>query len=215
MAAHSADAGLRVLRAAGAEFEADLSFAGLNQVLHPLFDDIEDLSPPQRTALDEVEARSLLAFCVAVGRHFLAADYSDRTRDQVLTRAVDLLLDRPSVTRRPAGPLSRRFGLLAPGRCGRGFGLVVGGPEALLRTLLGKPVARADLNPRGSGLAGGLNLGGLQFLCRFSQAPGGFESAHRPVGDVESAERSGDPLDRAFGGHQVSVVDNRRRSMIR
>jgi DNA-binding CsgD family transcriptional regulator len=52
VAAHSADAGLRVLRAAGAEFEADLSFAGLNQVLHPLFDDIEDLSPPQRTALD-------------------------------------------------------------------------------------------------------------------------------------------------------------------
>jgi hypothetical protein len=52
VAAHSADAGLRVLRAAGAEFEADLSFAGLDQVLHPLFDDIEDLSPPQRTALD-------------------------------------------------------------------------------------------------------------------------------------------------------------------
>jgi len=51
VAAHSADAGLRVLRAAGAEFEADLSFAGLNQVLHPLFDGLEDLSPPQRTAL--------------------------------------------------------------------------------------------------------------------------------------------------------------------
>jgi len=52
VADHSAVAGLRVLRAAGAEFEADVSFAGLNQVLHPLFDDIEDLSPPQRTALD-------------------------------------------------------------------------------------------------------------------------------------------------------------------
>ena len=50
--AHAADAGLRVLRAAGAEFEADLSFAGLNQVLHPLFDDIEGLSPPQRAALE-------------------------------------------------------------------------------------------------------------------------------------------------------------------
>jgi len=47
---------------------------------------------------DEVEARSLLAFCVAIGRHFLAADHGDRTRDQVLTRAVDLLLDRPSAT---------------------------------------------------------------------------------------------------------------------
>lgn len=106
-------------------------------------------------------------------------------------------------------PCHRRSG------CGSGFGLVAGGPEALLRTLLGKPVAGADLIPRGSGLAGGLNLGGLQFLCRFSQAPGGFESAHRPVGDAEGAERSGDPLDRIFGGHQVSVVDNRCRSMIR
>lgn len=111
--------------------------------------------------------------------------------------------------------LSRRFGLLAPWHRGSGFGLVAGGPEALLRTLLGKPVARADLNPRGSGLAGSLNLGGLQFLCRFSQVPGGFESAHRPVGDVESAERSGDPLNRTLGGHQVSVVDDRCRSMIR
>ena len=52
VAAHAADAGVRVLRAAGAEFEADLSFAGLNQVLHPLFEDIEGLSPPQREALE-------------------------------------------------------------------------------------------------------------------------------------------------------------------
>ncbi|HEX6521392.1 MAG TPA: STAS domain-containing protein [Streptosporangiaceae bacterium] len=35
------------------------------------------------------------------------------------------------------------------------------GPEALLRTLLGEPVARADLNPRGSGLASGHDLSGL------------------------------------------------------
>jgi AcrR family transcriptional regulator len=45
---------------------------------------------------DEVEARSLLAFCVAIGRHFLAADHGDRARDQVLVRAVDLLLSRPA-----------------------------------------------------------------------------------------------------------------------
>jgi AcrR family transcriptional regulator len=44
---------------------------------------------------DEVEARSLLAFCVAIGEHFLAADHGDRTRRQVLGRAADLLLDRP------------------------------------------------------------------------------------------------------------------------
>ena len=47
---------------------------------------------------DEVEARSLLAFCVAIGEHFLAADHGDRTRAQVLVRAADLLLNRPTVT---------------------------------------------------------------------------------------------------------------------
>ena len=44
---------------------------------------------------DEVEARSLLAFCVAIGEHFLAADHDGRTRAQVLARAADLVLDRP------------------------------------------------------------------------------------------------------------------------
>ncbi|TDD55208.1 TetR/AcrR family transcriptional regulator [Saccharopolyspora elongata] len=42
---------------------------------------------------DEIEARSLLAFCAAIGAHFLAADHGDRTRAQVLARAADLLLD--------------------------------------------------------------------------------------------------------------------------
>lgn len=46
----------------------------------------------------EVEARSLLAFCLAIGEHFLAADHGDRTRAQVLSRAADLLLDRPAIT---------------------------------------------------------------------------------------------------------------------
>jgi AcrR family transcriptional regulator len=46
---------------------------------------------------DEVEARSLLAFCLAIGEHFLAADHGERTRAQVLVRAIDLLLNRPVV----------------------------------------------------------------------------------------------------------------------
>jgi AcrR family transcriptional regulator len=41
---------------------------------------------------DEVEARSLLAFCLAIGEHFLAADHGGRSRAQVLARAADLLL---------------------------------------------------------------------------------------------------------------------------
>jgi AcrR family transcriptional regulator len=40
---------------------------------------------------DEVEARSLLAFCLAIGEHFLVADHGDRSRAQVLGRAADLL----------------------------------------------------------------------------------------------------------------------------
>ncbi|MFF8646195.1 TetR/AcrR family transcriptional regulator [Streptomyces sp. NPDC015345] len=41
---------------------------------------------------DEVEARSLLAFCMAIGSHFLAADHPDRGRPEVMTRAADLIL---------------------------------------------------------------------------------------------------------------------------
>lgn len=43
---------------------------------------------------DEVEARSLIAFCVAMGHHFLAAGHEGRTRLEVLIRAGDLILDR-------------------------------------------------------------------------------------------------------------------------
>ncbi|MFC3386079.1 TetR/AcrR family transcriptional regulator [Couchioplanes azureus] len=57
---------------------------------------------------DEVEARSLLAFCVAIGEHYLAADHGDRTRAQVRARAADLILNRrapgtgPDSAHRPA-----------------------------------------------------------------------------------------------------------------
>jgi AcrR family transcriptional regulator len=48
---------------------------------------------------DEVEARSLIAFCVAIGHHSLAADHPDRTRAEVLSRAADLILKRDPPTR--------------------------------------------------------------------------------------------------------------------
>ncbi|GGU93572.1 TetR family transcriptional regulator [Streptomyces litmocidini] len=53
---------------------------------------------------DEVEARSLLAFCVAIGHHFLAADHPGRTRAEVLARAGDLVLDRPEEKPKSRGP---------------------------------------------------------------------------------------------------------------
>jgi AcrR family transcriptional regulator len=52
---------------------------------------------------DEVEARSLIAFCVAIGAHFLVADHGDRTRSQVLSRAADLILDRQPSRQRTHG----------------------------------------------------------------------------------------------------------------
>ncbi|MFQ6393901.1 TetR/AcrR family transcriptional regulator [Nocardia sp. KC 131] len=42
---------------------------------------------------DEIEARCLLAFCLAIGNHFLAADHPHRTRSEVAARAADLFLD--------------------------------------------------------------------------------------------------------------------------
>lgn len=43
---------------------------------------------------EEVEARSLLAFCVAIGSDFLVADHPGRTRTEVLARASALILNR-------------------------------------------------------------------------------------------------------------------------
>ena len=40
----------------------------------------------------EVEARSMLTFCLLIGNHFLAADHGTRTRADVVARAADLLL---------------------------------------------------------------------------------------------------------------------------
>ncbi|MFI6173748.1 hypothetical protein ACIBCN_43730 [Nocardia sp. NPDC051052] len=48
---------------------------------------------------DEVEVRALLAFCLALGSAFLAADHRGRTRAQVIARATDLILAQP-----PGGP---------------------------------------------------------------------------------------------------------------
>lgn len=42
---------------------------------------------------DEVEARSLLAFCAVIGQHFVAAEHGGRDRAWVLSRAADLLFE--------------------------------------------------------------------------------------------------------------------------
>ena len=58
---------------------------------------------------DEVEARCLLAFCLAIGKHYLAADHPGHTRAQVVARAAGLILRRPTAstaTDGGASPLS-------------------------------------------------------------------------------------------------------------
>jgi predicted ATPase len=50
-------AGFRVVRAAGAEFESDLPFAGLTTLTRPLLGHLEDLPPVQAAALDTATAR--------------------------------------------------------------------------------------------------------------------------------------------------------------
>ncbi|MEV6768385.1 TetR/AcrR family transcriptional regulator [Nocardia sp. NPDC051030] len=46
---------------------------------------------------DEVEARSLLAFCMAIGNRLITVDHQGRTRDEVRARASAIILDRPPV----------------------------------------------------------------------------------------------------------------------
>jgi len=51
-ASQSAAAGTRIVRAAGIQFEAGMSYSGLNQVLLPLLDALAELPPIHRDALN-------------------------------------------------------------------------------------------------------------------------------------------------------------------
>ena len=76
-------AGVRVLRPAGAQFEADVSFSGLNQVLLPLGEELAGLSAVQRDALK-------------VAQGLTAGPPSDRL---VVSNAALALLRQAAVTR--------------------------------------------------------------------------------------------------------------------
>ncbi|HJP73827.1 MAG TPA: LuxR C-terminal-related transcriptional regulator [Pseudonocardiaceae bacterium] len=116
--------GTRVLRADGVEFETDVSFAGLNQILVPIIDLAESLSPTYRRALDtalgfsEGTAPSRLVISNGALALLLAA-----AAEQALLLIID---DLPWIDRASAGVLGfvarrlrgTRIGFLAASRTG-------------------------------------------------------------------------------------------------
>jgi DNA-binding CsgD family transcriptional regulator len=112
LAAQAAGSKVRVARAAGAEFEAGLSFAGLSQVLQPLLRGLDELSVAHREALSVALG---LGIGSAPGRLLLSAATLElvcrAARDAPLLMIVDDLqwVDRPTlevlgfVARRLAG----------------------------------------------------------------------------------------------------------------
>jgi DNA-binding CsgD family transcriptional regulator len=124
-AAFAADSGIRLLRATGSQFEADISFAALHQLLHPCFAELPHLSPLLARALN-------VALCLGEGppptpllvASAVLALLQQASKEQPLLLIVDDLpwLDRASalvlgmVARRLAGlPVA----LLAAGRTGQ------------------------------------------------------------------------------------------------
>ena len=91
--AHAEATGSRVLRAADAEFEMAVSFAGLNQLLGPLLGQAQGLSVAYRQALD-------VALGVREG-HVTAADGSPRFRGAARDVDVTVVRIRPAVSLTP------------------------------------------------------------------------------------------------------------------
>jgi len=141
-AAKAAAAGLRVVRAAGVEFEADLPFSGLHQLLLPLHEEFSKLNPAHRDALNaalgfgEGTTPDRLIICNAT----LTVLRLSAAACPVMMIVDDLpWLDRASATvlgfvaRRLSGS---RVGLLAASRTGQaGFLESAGLPELELQPL--------------------------------------------------------------------------------
>lgn len=141
-ATRAAAAGVRVERAAGVEFEADLPFSGLHQLLLPLHEKFSELNPTHREALNaalgfgEGTTPDRLVICNAT----LTVLQSSAVGRPLLMIVDDLpWLDRASaavlgfVARRLSGS---RVGLLAAARTGQGGFLESAGlPELELQPL--------------------------------------------------------------------------------
>lgn len=108
--------GAMVLRAAGVEFEGDISFAGLNQALFPLLGDVGELGAAHRDAL-----RVALGFGAGPAPDRLLVSSAAVALLRHVAGRVPLLLavdDLPWIDRASAGVLSFAARRLAGSRAG-------------------------------------------------------------------------------------------------
>ena len=81
--ADAAERGVRVLRTAGVESEAQVAFAGLEQLLRPVLADVAGLAPPQRTAVQaafgQIDADAPDLFLIALAVLNLVSEAATRT----------------------------------------------------------------------------------------------------------------------------------------
>ena len=119
LAESAAAAGTVVLRVTGAEFEGEISFAGLNQVLLPVLGDVDELGAAHRDAL-----RVALGFGAGPPPDWLLVSNAVLVLLQRAAARAPLLLivdDLPWIDRASAGVLS----FVARRLAGRGAGLLV------------------------------------------------------------------------------------------
>ncbi|MFI7604363.1 ATP-binding protein [Micromonospora sp. NPDC049366] len=126
-AATATDTGMRVMRASGVEFEADVAYAALHQLLFPLAGEMEHLDPEHRVAL-----RVALGFGTGPTPDRLLASHAALmllqrgAAEQPLLLLMDDLqwMDRASadavafVARRLSGTRVRFLGAIRTGSCG-------------------------------------------------------------------------------------------------
>src|SRR3954452_889616 len=154
VAAGARQRGVRVLRAAGTEFEAALSFAGLNQLLHPVLNGLPGLEEADRRALRVAlglgEGRASDEFAVAQATVRLLAHLTETAPDLVVVDDANWL-DRASsavlayVARRVAGT---RVALIATMRSGERTPFERGGIDQHELQPLSEPEASALLEAR-------------------------------------------------------------------
>lgn len=162
VAADAAAAGTRVLRAAGVEFEADVSYSGLNQILYPLRETFDELDVTHRDAL-----RVALGFGTGSPPDRLIISNATMVLLEKVTADGPLLLvidDLPWVDPASAAVLGfiarrlsgSRVSLLAASRSGTGRFFEFGGLPEFEVPPLDEDSATSLVNSRFPGLAGGV-----------------------------------------------------------